>query len=104
MNIRKYLRRIFFAYEKKTGDIYLISKPLPNYFILCFAVIGFLACFLNILWLGFLALGIVFVSMTTRTVLYFNIYKLYHANNYQFEDVGSKYSFSHPKTLIIRKK
>lgn len=100
---RKKVRRFFFTFEKKHPDYYLVSKTVPNYCVAFLGLIGFICCFMNLIIPGALVFAIVFIVMSIKSAVYYDIYRIYYNQKYEMEEVGSKYSLSNPKTLIIHK-
>lgn len=97
----KQFRKIFFSIHHQGKETYLISKTSSNYLVISLALIGFICCFLNAIILGSVIFIIIFIIMNIKSAVYYDIYKVYYKQKYQMEEIGSKYSLKHPKTLVI---
>lgn len=99
----KQFHHLFYNYQVQGNEALLIHKTGTNILIMAIAIVGFIACFANVLWLGIIALIFVFVAMTIQSTCYFEVYRKFNKSHFSFEEYGSKYSFKNPKTLLIRK-
>ena len=59
---------------------------------------------MNYLIVSIISFIFVFLIMNIKSTIYYSIYRKYATNDQELLEIGSKYSFSDPKTLILNQK
>lgn len=100
----KKFKNIFFEFKIENNHKVVIDKTITNYLIFILAAVGIICVFMNYILVGVGVFAIIFITMNIKSTIYYSIYKSFAKNDQELEEIGSKYSFSDPKTLILNSK
>lgn len=103
MKCNKQLVGKFFIRDSIKDGICFIENPIWNYLSFILGGIGLLSCIQNQILLAAATLVTVFLLMNVKMISYYKIYRLYQGKQYTISMDGSKYSYTNPKKLIIRR-
>lgn len=97
-------RHLFFKFKIENNHNVIVDITLTNYVILALAILGIVSVFMKYLIVSIISFIFVFLIMNIKSTIYYSIYRKYATNDQELLEIGSKYSFSDPKTLILNQK